>query len=384
MDTLFKPSSRRTLLEHLSEIPDNREPHRIAYPLAEVLMLVVCASIADCDDYDEIVDWGEHHLDYLRGFSAYYWGIPKAEWLRTLMNRMDPELFSACFEAWVRAWYGGEADLVSIDGKTSRGSRDTARERAPLHLVSAFATNQRLVLGSEAVRDKSSEHTAIPALLEKLELDGALVTIDAIGCNPGIAEDIVRAGGDYLLAVKGNQASMLADIETYFADEDVESQDTTQTFTISEKGHGRLETRRHIVSSNVDWLIEARDHSGNPAFQGLRTIAMVESTVERGGKVTVTKRYYISSAVLGAERFAEAVRGHWGIENSLHWVLDVIFREDRSRLRKGDGAKNMATVRHFALNLVRNMQDKKSIKARRKIAGWSPQYLNSIINYIRC
>jgi len=301
-----------------------------------------------------------------------------------LMNRMDPELFSACFEAWVRAWYGGEADLVAIDGKTSRGSRDTARERAPLHLVSAFATNQRLVLGSEAVRDKSSEHTAIPALLEKLKLDGALVTIDAIGCNPGIAEDIVRAGGDYLLAIKGNQASMLADIETYFADDDVESQDTMQTFTISEKGHGRLETRRHIVSSNVDWLIEARDHSGNPAFQGLRTIAMVESTVERGGKVSVTKRYYISSAVLGAERFAEAVRGHWGIENSLHWVLDVIFREDRSRLRKGDGAKNMATVRHFALNLVRNIQDKKSIKARRKIAGWSPQYLNSIINYIRC
>lgn len=217
MDHVFAKPRTRSLLDHFSLIADPREACKVHYPLPEVLLLVVCASIAGCDDYDEIAAWGETRLDFLRRLSEFNHGVPCEDWLRVVMNRIDPDLFSACFTAWSTELRPEAADLIAIDGKTSRRSHDRSRGRQALHLVSAWATTQRLVLGQEAVAEGSSETEAIPALLERLALEGALVTIDAIACNPTIAETIVDAGGDYLLAVKDNQPSSKAEVKSYFA-----------------------------------------------------------------------------------------------------------------------------------------------------------------------
>jgi predicted transposase YbfD/YdcC len=371
----------RALLDHFAKIKDTRQSWKVAYPLREVLFLVVCGTIASGDDYDDIVDWGEAHLSFLRGFAEFHFGIPCADWLRCVMNRIDPDLFRACFTAWVAECWPDKLDLVAIDGKTSRRSHNHKTGQKALHLVSAFATNSRLVLGQEAVFEKSNEITAIPALVERLDLKGAVVSIDAMGCNPTIAQSILDAEADYLLAVKDNQPTLHADIESYF--ETAPPHEVEKVETV-DKGHGRFEVRNHTVSQVVDWYAPQRSYPGAPRFPKLTTIAMVESRIERGDKIETERRSYISSRALSAAAFAEAARGHWAIENKLHWVLDVTFKEDLSRLRTGHGAKNMAVVRHFALNLVRQVADKRSIKRRRKRAAWDPKYLLEILGPLRC
>jgi len=379
----FGPKSRLgALLEHFSAIEDPREPWRVAHPLPEVLLLVVCATIADNDDYEGIADWGEAHLAFLRRFLPYHHGVPGARWLTQLMNRINPQLFSAAFMAWVRETWPERLDLVAIDGKTSRRSHDRKADKAPLHLVSAFATTSRLVLGQEAVADKSSETSAIPILLERLAaqggLEGALVSIDAIATNATIATAIRDAKADYLLAVKANQPSLRAEIESFFADAPTDALDTNVD---TDKGHGRVEERTVTVSRDVGWLSGDRRFPGELRLPGVATIVRVCARAELADRCRVETRYYISSAALCAERAAAAVRGHWAIENSLHWVLDVTFADDQARVRKGHGARNMAVVRHFAINLVRAASDKKSIKRRRKIAGWNPDFLAQILNH---
>lgn len=371
----------RVLLDHLARIKDTRQSWKVAYPLREVLFLVVCGTIAGGDDYDEIVDWGEAHLSFLRGFAEFHHGIPCADWLRTVMNRVDPDLFAACFSSWVAACWPHQPGLVAIDGKTSRRSHDRKRGQKALHLVSAFATTSRLVLGQEAVDEKSNEITAIPALLDRLDLKGALVSIDAMGCNPNIAQSIVDAEADYLLAVKDNQPTLHAEVRSYF--DTAPSGEVERVETVG-KEHGRLEIRTHTVSRTVDWIASERSYPGAPRFPQLATIAMVESRIERGDKIESERRSYISSRVLSASAFADAVRSHWAIENNLHWTLNVTFNEDQSRLRAGHGARNMAVIRHFALNLVRQVTDKRSIKRRRKRASWDPQYLLQILGPLRC
>jgi predicted transposase YbfD/YdcC len=377
----------RLLLDHFSKIKDTRQAWKVAYPLREVLFLVVCGTIASGDDYDDIADWGEAHLSFLRGFAEFHYGIPCADWLRTVMNRINPDLFMACFSSWVAECWPDKLDLVAIDGKTSRRSHNRKTGQKPLHLVSAFATNSRLVLGhpstraQEAVDEKSNEITAIPALVERLDLAGALVSIDAMGCNPNIAQSILDAEADYLLAVKDNQPTLHADIKSYF--ETAPSGEVEQVETVG-KDHGRIEVRTYTVSHVVDWYAAPRSYPGAPRFPQLTTIAMVESRIERGDKIETEQRSYISSRMLSAAAFADGARGHWAIENNLHWTLDVTFNEDQSRLRTGHGAKNMAVVRHFALNLVRQVADKRSIKRRRKRAAWDPTYLLQILGPLRC
>jgi hypothetical protein len=205
----------RVLLDHLALIKGTRQSWKVAYPLREVLFLVVCGTIASGDDYDDIVDWGEAHLSFLRRFAEFHHGIPCADWLRTVMNRINPDLFAACFSSWVAECWPEKPDLVAIDGKTSRRSHDRKKGQKALHLVSAFATHGQLVLGQEAVEEKSNEITAIPALLERIDLKGALVSIDAMGCNPNIARTILDAEADYLLAVKDNQPTLHAEIKSY-------------------------------------------------------------------------------------------------------------------------------------------------------------------------
>lgn len=377
----FGEKSRlRALLDHFAVIEDPREPWRVAHPLPEVLLLAVCGTIADCDDYDHIAAWGEAHLPFLREILPYHHGVPGGRWLTLLMNRIDPALFSACFTAWVRETWPDRLDLVAIDGKTSRRSHDRGAGKAPLHLVSAFATTARLVLGQEAVSDKSSETTAIPVLLERLAasggLKGATVTIDAIACNATIAAAIRDAGASYLLAVKANQPTLRAEIEDYFASAPA---DILDTVTDLDKGHGRIEERAVTVTREADWLDGDRRFPGELRLPGATTIIKVRSRTELKDRCRTDTRYYIASAPLDAEAAAQAVRAHWGIENRLHWVLDVVFGDDQSRLRTGHGAKNMAVVRHFAINLVRAITDKNSIKLRRKLAGWDVSYLASIL-----
>ena len=385
MNTLegFEKPRLKALLDHFAAIEDPREPWRVAHPLPEVLLLVVCGTICDCDDYDLIADWGASHLDFLRRYLPYHHGVPGGRWLTILMNRLDPALFCDCFTAWVRETWPDRLDFVAIDGKTSRRSHDRGAGRAPLHLVSAFATTSRLVLGQEAVADKSSETTAIPVLLERLGandgLKGALVSIDAIATNPTIATAIRAVGADYLLAVKANQPTLRREVERYFDDAPTGKLDS---FTDLDKAHGRIEERAVTVSGETGWLSGGRRFPGELRLPDATTIIRVRSRTGLKDKSRFDTRYYISSANLTAQRAAQAVRGHWLIENALHWTLDVVFHDDQSRLRKGHGANNMAIVRHFAINLVRAVSDNRSIKLRRKRAGWSTDYLASILGQL--
>lgn len=249
----------RVLLDHFGMIEDDREPWRVAHPLSEVLLLVVCGTIGACDDFDEIVEWGEDNLPFLRRFLPYHHGIPGSRWLRILLNRIDPELFSDCFMSWAAQLRPDAPALVAIDGKTSRGSHDRPNGRATLHLVSAFATRERLVLGQEAVAEGSCEQDTIPLLLERLadngRLKGALVTIDAIACNAKTAQAVLDAGADYLLAVKANQPGLMGEIARFFTDAPA---GLTATATDLDKGHGRVEERRVTASIRIDWLTSDR------------------------------------------------------------------------------------------------------------------------------
>ncbi len=374
-DDVFGRSRLRSLLEHFAIIEDPREAPKVRYPLREVLFLVVSATIADCEDYDEIALWGRNHLEFLRRFSDFHFGTPCTDWLRVVMNRIDPALFQACFTDWALALRPDAPKLIAIDGKTSRRSHDRAAGRKALHLVSAWATTERLVLAQEAVDEKENECAVIPEILDRLDLKGAVVTIDAIACNPTIATAITDRGGDYLLAVKANQPTLFAEIGRYFDDPEAR----LAVHTDVDKGHGRIETRRYAVSHEVDWLSGTRRFPEEPRFSKLAAIALVETTVEKAGTVTTMRRLFLSSAALTPERLEQAVRGHWGIENRLHWVLDVTFGEDQSRLRKGHGAVNMAVVRHFAINAVRLGKGKHSIKTTRKLAGWDHDVLANLL-----
>jgi len=317
MKTLSEKPRLRRLLDHFSAVTDPREQWRVAYPLPEVLLLVVCGTIASCDDYDDIVDWGGAHLAFLRRFLPYFHGIPCADWLRTLMNRVDPEVFSTCFMSWVHETWPDAPKLVAIDGKTSRRSHDRGTGKQALHLVSAFATNERLVLGQEAVADKSCEQNAIPMLLERLAaagaLEGALVTIDAIACNPTIADVITGSGADFVLAVKENQPSLRGEIAAFFAGAPAES---LKVHVDLDKDHGRIEPRRCVVSHDVAWMRSNRRYPGEYRFTKLAAIAMIEATREVAGRQSIERRYYIASAPLDPARLAQAVRAHWRIEGA--------------------------------------------------------------------
>jgi predicted transposase YbfD/YdcC len=368
--------SGQTLLEHFAALKDPRQAWKVVYPLPEVMLLTLSATIAGAEDCVEIHRWGKLHLDFLRRFLPFAKGIPSHDTLNDILNALDASVFASCFTDWVAALADTDPDIVAIDGKTSRRSHDQARERNPLHLVSAWASRQRLVLGQQACAEKSNEITAIPLLLERLALHGCLVTIDAMGCQTKIARTILDKGADYLLAVKRNWSNLYQEIERYF--KDIPDSERASHTTI-DADHGRIETRRHTVSHHVGFLDAGRRFPGEPRFPGLRAIAMVESEVERGGKLSHERRYYLCSRTIGAKDLAHAVRCHWHVENRLHWVLDVVFGDDRSRMRTGYGPQNMATIRHMALNRLQHAGDRHSMKVRRKSAAWDTTYLEAVI-----
>jgi predicted transposase YbfD/YdcC len=363
------------LLEHFSRLDDRREPWRVMYPLSEVLLLLTCATIASCDDFEDIAAWGKHRLDLLRQFAPFHFGIPCERWLRTLVNRVDPVLFGRCFEDWIRALWPGRHDLIAIDGKTSRRTHDKGKGLKALHTLSAYATHARLTLAQLSVPEKTNEITAIPELLDHLadrkQLDGALVTIDAMGCQVEIADRIVAHKADFMLALKGNQSTLETEVDDYFR---TAPEDEIVRKTTIEKGHGRIETRIFAASKVVDWITAGRTYPGQPKFNHIRTIVKVVNRTEFKDHCTQDERLYISSAPLDIERLAHGSRAHWGVE-SMHWLLDVAFKDDLSRYRAGFGAKNMAVVRRFALGLVRADKSNGSVKTRRKSASWDNDFL---------
>ena len=344
------------------------------YPLEEVLLLVVCATIASCDDFDDIVAWGEHHLDFLRQFSAFHHGVPCERWLRMLVNRVDPILFGRCFEGWMEALWPGRHDLIAIDGKTARRTHDRRKGLKALHTLSAYATPARLVLAQLSVPEKTNEITAIPDLLDELaeaeQLEGALVTIDAMGCQVEIADKIVAHEADYLLALRGNQPTLEADVEGYFR---TAPADELVTKTTVEKGHGRIETRiyaaSHVSTGSVRHAAirasraspASRPRQGPFAAPSMPTAAPSTHAIYISFR---TARYRPScqwrTRPLGRRKHALAARCRV---------------QGRSvALPTGHGAKNMAVVRRFALGLVRANKNKGSVKTRRKCAGWDPKF----------
>jgi predicted transposase YbfD/YdcC len=372
---MAEEASKRSLIDHFSALKDPRQAWKVIYPLPEIMLLVLCATLAGAEDFVEARLWGVKNLDFLRRFLPFKDGLPSHDTLNDVINALDPALFKTCFVTWVEGLRATEPDLVAIDGKTSRRTHNRAKGREPLHLVSAWAARQRLVLGQEATNAKSNEITAIPRLLERLALAGALVTLDAMGCQTKIAEAIQAKGADYLIAVKDNWPNLHGEIKRYFE----APPDSLDRHATTDGDHGRIEVRRHVVSHDVAWLSTDRRFPGEPRFPGLAAIALVEAEVERGGKTTLARRYYLSSALLDARTFARAVRAHWGVENRLHWVMDVVFHDDLARLRTGHGPENMAIVKHMAMNLVQQATPTTSLKNRRKLAGWDPGYLETLI-----
>ena len=369
-------------LDHFAALRDPRQSWKVVYPLPEVLLTVLAGTIAGAEDFVEIRRWAVLHMDFLRRFLPFARGIPSHDTLNDIFNALDGELFATCFTQWVSSLGGtatssdGGPEVVAIDGKTSRRTHDRTQDRNPLHLVSAWASGQRLVLGQQACAAKSNEITSIPLLLDRLAIRGALVTIDAMGCQTKIAQKILDKEADYLLAVKDNWPNLHAEIARAFDDPQTMSLLVSDT---TDGDHGRIEQRHHVVSHDVAFLHGNRRFPGEPRFPGLKAVAMVETEVERGGNISRERRFYLSSLALDPETGARAVREHWHIENRLHWVLDVVFHEDLSRLRSGNGPQNMATVRHMTLNLLRSAKDKHSLKVRRKSAAWDHTYLEAVI-----
>lgn len=362
----------KSLLDQFSALEDPRQAWKVVYPLPEILLIVLCGTMAGAEDFVEIERWAKQKLDFLRRLLSFANGIPSHDTLNDVMNALPAAAFSDCFVAWVARLRDGDPDIVAIDGKTSRRAHNRGKGQNPLHLVSAWASRQRLVLGQQACAEKSNEITAIPELLERLELTGALVTIDAMGCQTKIATAIRNKGADYLLALKDNWPALSAEVERFFASAAPAALDTHNT---TDGDHGRIEIRRHAVCHDIDWLLSDRRFPGEWRFKDLAMIAMVEAECERNGKTSIERRYYLSSASLSAKQFAAAVRAHWHVENRLHWVMDVVFHDDLMRLRTNNGPANMAAVRHISLNLIRAIPDKASLKVRRKTIGWDDNYL---------
>jgi len=357
-------------------ITDPRQASKVQHPLPEIWLLILCAVIAGCDAWDDIESYGHAKLLLLREFLPYKNGVPSDDTLRRFCAAIDQREFSGFFIAFVSSMFPAAADrLIAIDGKASRGSRTP--EKSALHTVSAFASEARIVLAQVATDEKSNEITAIPQLLDLLDLRGATVTIDAAGCQTKIAEKIVGNGADYVLGLKGNQKTLhngakeLFNTAKHFAD----------SYEETGQGHGRTETRRCDILNAEDtaFLLKTK------AFPHLKSVVRITATRTVKEKTTVEQRYYLSSLAPDAKRLEAAVRSHWSIENSLHWVLDVSFNEDNIRVRNHNAAFILTSVRHMAVNLIKQVKRKRqSIKGMRKAAGWSDDILKEILFFIKC
>ena len=365
--------------EYFATLTDPRCPQapNSRHLLMDILIIAVCAVIGGAEGWEDIEEYGKAQAEWFADLLDLPHGIPGHDTFRRVLSRLDPEELTQCFIAWTQALSevsGG--DIVSIDGKTLRHSFDQATATAAIHMVSAWASANRLVLGQLKVDEKSNEITAIPELLRLLDLTGAVVTIDAMGCQKEIAKTITAQEADYVLALKDNHPTLSAAVTLFLNDaRDTGFADIEHAYHETVDGdHGRIETRRYWITSAIEWL------GAKASWANLQSIGMVEARRERGDTVQIDTRYFLTSLPAHAGRFAQAVRQHWGVENSLHWVLDVSFQEDACRIRKEKGAQTFAVLRHIALNLLRREpHHKRGIKARRKRAGWDHDYLVQVL-----
>jgi predicted transposase YbfD/YdcC len=352
------------LLSYFENLPDPRIDRTKRYPLIEIILLIISATISGCEGWKEIKDFGDTKLDWLRKFLPYEEGIPVDDTIARVMRKLETKAFQTCFINWVNSISKKtDGDVVAIDGKTLRRSHDQKRGQSAIHMVSAWSSRNGLVLGQEKTSEKSNEITAIPELLEVLEIKGCIVTIDSMGCQTKIASQIVKKKADYILALKGNQGILHGDVQDYFATSLETHFDKVKHdyYECVEKGHGRIEHRQcWAITPDKDCF------STIEKWEDLKSIVMVKSQRDMGDKVTNDTRFYISSLDPDAKKLLEATRAHWQVENCLHWTLDVTFREDELRVRADAAPENFAVMRHIALNLIKSDTSlKASVKRKR-------------------
>ena len=368
-----------SLISCFAKLKDPRQEEKINHKLSEILLIVLCGTICGANSWRDYVAFGKSKLSYLEKFSDFANGIPSKNTFARVFAALDPDCFKACFISWVQSLQNHVPGVIAIDGKTLKRSFDKANAQSAIHMVSAFASETGLVLGQQKTNQKSNEITAIPKLLKLLELNGYIVSIDAMGCQTKIARQIRNQGADYVLALKANQKQLYEDVSLFLSD----AVDNNKPGNITDydenlnKEHGRIETRKCYVSDQLNWL-DTKDK-----WVDLKTIVMIESTREIAGKVSTERRFYITSMEPNARQINQSVRNHWSIENQLHWVMDVTMDEDNSRVRKGNAPENMCMIKHIVLNMLRKAKMKKynqsSLKGLKKIAGWDNATLDSII-----
>lgn len=370
-------NAKKNIVECFTALPDPRVMRTKEHKLIDIVVIAICAVISGAEHWTEVEEYGLIKEQWLRSFLELPYGIPSHDTFGRLFARLDPDVFCQCFLDWIRTLYcatGGKA--IAIDGKTLRHSYDRADNKAALHMVHAWAVENHLLLGQVACAEKSNEITAIPELLKVLDLHGCLVTIDAMGCQKKIARDITGKGGDYILGLKGNQTKMKDDVERFFAcaqRDEFALLESSYHQTV-EKDHGRIETREY-------WIVAESSFEVGEEWGGLKAVGMVRSERLINGVRSEERRYYICSRMMSGEAFARTVRGHWGVENSLHWVLDVAFGEDECRIRKANGPQNFGVLRRFALSMLKQEKSicKLGIKSKRKRCGWDDSYLLAVL-----
>lgn len=369
-----------SLTEHFALLEDPRAEHLTDHKLIDIIMIAICAVICGAETWTDIELFGNERFDWLRQFLELENGIPSHDTFGRVFAGIDTEQFQVCFASWVQAvFHATKGQVIAVDGKQARRSHDRTNGKHAIHVISAWATANHLVLGQRKVDEKSNEITAIPELLRLLDVSGCIVTIDAMGCQTEIAEQIIDQEADYVLTVKENQGHLYEDIDLFFQlahQNDFQKINYTFDRTVN-KGHGRIETRQCWAISGEDSLQFLRDHE---QWKGLRTIAKVNSQRQVESKITIETRYYISSLPNDAKKILQAARSHWGVENSLHWVLDVAMGEDDSRIRKDNAPENMAALRRIALNLLKQEKTlKRGIQGKRLKAALSPDYLLKVL-----
>ena len=368
-----------TFEEHFKDLIDPRIDRKKLYPLIEILFVVLSGSVCGAESWRDFASFGEEKLDFLKEYYAFENGIPSKNTFARVFEALDTSVFKTCFIEWVNSLQSIVNEVIAVDAKTLCNSADKIKGSSPIHMVSAFATEARLVLAQQSVDEKSNEITAIPKLLKLLDLKGHIVTIDAMGTQKSIAKQIIEQGGDYVLALKGNQGTLNEDVRLFLETELSKSKSNaiTSVHEDIDKGHGRIEIRKCFASDKIDWLAQKAQ------WTGIKSIVMIEEIQESKGKLSVERRFFISSLDANAKKLSHAIRSHWQVENSLHWVLDVVFSEDQSTTRKGNAAENMALVRHSSLNLLNNAKKNKfknvGIKGLRKKAAWGNQTLHTIL-----
>lgn len=363
-------------LDYFDDLEDPRVNRTKIYPLNEILFIVICAIICGADSWRDFVDFGETKLDYLKKFYPFDNGIPSKNTFARVMSAINHVKFKECFLNWMRCIQIKVHDIIAIDGKALRHSFDHSKDQSPIYLVSAFASSLRLTLAQEKVSEKSNEITAIPKLLDMLEVKGAIITIDAMGCQKEIASKIREKEADYVLSLKGNHGKLHANIKTFFESKINASEALLNSYEENDKGHGRIENRKYYITDAIEWLPKKND------WKDLQSIVMVQSTRETKKNVTVENRFYITSLSPKPELAAHAIRSHWAIENNLHWTLDVAFREDASPIREKNAVENIGLVRKIGLNLLQTTKKgfkDMSIPRLRKKSGWDNKTLERVL-----